>query len=378
MDINKPSVNINNLQLYVDSEYNNNIPITQTYLSQLSDFDTCFKNKHTFNLMNNYEECCYKSNFSCSFPISYEISRFQSTSIFIPTIKDLLKSMTKNQKIYLFWSCFYLIIAFLIWNFKYAPIFSSALGSIIMYDAISMFLKRIEVLGKFSIAVFLLYMAMNSLKSIMEEIIINSLSKDQPLKKMESNQILWSFPPVIIIISIVITIVSALYFNNHSQLAKGIFSSSGMFSTLLNPFHLKSLLPLFVYLFITLASPSTINTLDKYLTLLFEIPICILGYIVIKKLGRILILSFPGDNVQNCIKELEKVSLIHSVKLVNIWQPYFSFYMANFNITTKDDENMNLKIREFINNVLYQKFGKTIEDNEIENMWEINISIEKI
>ncbi|KAG5513688.1 hypothetical protein PMAC_000726 [Pneumocystis sp. 'macacae'] len=385
------------------------ISIIQTRLLQLSGFDTnskekyrCdSKNKYTYGLKNNLEHE-YKSGLPYSFSISYETLHFNPTSLFVPTITDLLKSMSRNQKFNLFLGLFHFIIGCLIWNFEHAPVSSTTLGSIIMYDAISMIfmfflnvysnfeiwytntikypfgLKRVDVLGKFSIAVFLLYMTMNSFKKIIETSILDPFSKTNALKKSESTQILWNFSSEIIIISIIITIISIVQFNNHYHLAKDIFSSSRIFYTFLNPFHLKSLLPLFIFFFMTITSLSTINTIDKYISLLFQIPICILEYIVIKKLGRILILSFPSDSVQSCINELKKGTLIHSIELVNIWQPYFSFYIANFNITTKNNENMNFEIQEFINNVLYRQFGTIINNNKAENIWEINVSIEKI
>ncbi|KTW32590.1 uncharacterized protein T551_00075 [Pneumocystis jirovecii RU7] len=402
---------INNKKPYNNNHHNSHISAIQAHLSQFFGFNTSSKEKYTHDLenkcrhnSNDHLEHEYKSRLPYSFSVSHEILPFQPTSLFLPTITDLLKSMSKNQKICLFFGFFHFIIACLIWNFKYAPVSSTTLGSIIMYDAISMLftffldiysnfeiwyantvkypfgLKRVEVLGKFSIAVFLLYMSMNSFKKIIETSLLGPFSNTDVLKESKSMQVLWSFSPVIIIISIIITIISIVQFNNHYQLAKeiGIFPSSKMLYTFLNPFYLKSLLPLFIFFFMTITSLSTINTFDKYISLLFQIPTCILEYIVIKKLGRILILSFPSDNVHNCISKLEKGTLIHSIKLANIWQPYFSFYIANFNITTKSNESMNFEIQEFINNVLYQEFGKMINNNETENIWEINVSIEKV
>ncbi|EMR10332.1 hypothetical protein PNEG_01588 [Pneumocystis murina B123] len=405
MNINQYSFNCNKNQVSKNStERNQNaMEALESYVynyDNIKKFPSNFENKHTSDLINNKSKDGNQYDFLYS--LSHKIFNFQSISLFIPTITNILKNTSKNQKNYLILCCSHFIIAFLMWNFKYAPFSSTTLGSIIIYDAVNMLfmfllniyekceiwhentiknpfgLKRVEVLGKFSIAIFSLYITINSFKNIIEESILDSFSEKNILKKSEFSQITLIFSFITIVISIIMTTISTIYFNNRFHLSKGIFSSSTVFPTLLNPFYLKSLLPLFIFLFMILVSPSTINTLDKYISLLFEIPMCILRYIIIKKLGGILILSFSEENVQTCIKELEKETLIHSIKLAYIWQPYFSFYIASFNISTKSDESMNFKIQEFINNILYRNFKKVINNHENENVWEINVSIERI
>lgn len=373
-------------------------PYTYSY-NTIKKSPSNFENKHTSGLMNNKSK--NSNGYDFLYPLSHKLSDFQSIPLYISTITNILKNTSKNQKTYLILCCSHFIIAFIIWNFKYAPFSSTTLGSIIMYDATNMLfmfllniyekyefwhentikhpfgLKRVEVLGKFSIAIFSFYISINSFKNIIEESIIYSFSEKDILKNSEFSQITLFFSFIIIAISIIMTTITTVYFNNRFHLAKGIFSST-IFPTILNPFYLKSLLPLFIFLFMILASPSMINTHDKYISVLFEIPMCILRYIIIKKLGGILILSFPEDNVRTCIKELEKETLIHSIKLAYIWQPYFSFYIASFNISTKNDESMNFKIQEFVNNILYRNFKKIINNYEDEDVWEINVSIERI
>ncbi|KTW29692.1 hypothetical protein T552_00900 [Pneumocystis carinii B80] len=405
MNINQHSFHCNKSQISKDQSQRNKDPI-EILESCVNNYDTIKKNpsnidnKQTSDLLNNKLKKSDEYGFMYSFPD--KTTNFQYTLLFISKIRSILKNTSKKQKNCLILCFCHFIIAFLIWNFKYAPFSLTTLGSIIIYDAINMLfifflniyekyeawhentikhpfgLKRLEVLGKFSMAIFSLYMSINSFKNIMEHSIIDLFSERNILKRSEFSQMTWTFSFMVIVISIIITTISAIYFNNRFYLTKGIFSLSTVFPALLDLFYLKSIIPLFIFLFMILVSPSTINTFDKYMSLLFEIPMCILRYIVIKKSVGILILSFPEENLQTCIKELEKETLIHSVKLAYILQPYFSFYIASFNISTKCDESMNFKIQEFINNILYRNFKELINNYEDENILEINVSIERI
>ncbi|KAH3685872.1 hypothetical protein WICPIJ_003161 [Wickerhamomyces pijperi] len=268
----------------------------------------------------------------------------------IPNLGEFMSSLTPGQKWKLIWSCFHLftsLITFLI-GFRYGVHSFSTLSHLIFYDSLSCIivvlvnvmanfdvwgkssikfpfgLGRLEVLFGFALSISLIFVGCDLLSHFMEEVMASVIISSATTEEVhdhdhgsghthhggEVGQHLNIFAyEIVLVVNIVITLISSQFVVNstknttaatgqHDGITQSkivLKNSINNTSIISNPSHLVTL----VFATYLMFQPLILNIgadffINEIFTLLIASFICYMGWRVVKYLGYVILLSFPG------------------------------------------------------------------------------------
>ncbi|KAH3670287.1 hypothetical protein WICMUC_004940, partial [Wickerhamomyces mucosus] len=313
----------------------------------------------------------------------------------IPTIKEFFGSSTRDQKFKLSWSLFHLltsIVTFFL-GIKFSLHSFATLSHLMFYDSLASLvivfvdimtnfdvwnkssikfpfgLGRIEVLFGFGLSISLVFVGCDLLNHFLEEfmgsLITNGTESHQHsgghhVDHNESPIGILTYELIIFLTILTTTISSSVIVNPNR---KGKISSFFKTAAVDKPTHLITL----VYSFYLSLYPLILNfksdlLINEISTLAISIFICFMGWKVVKYLGYIVLLSFPGSGyktnsisskIKLKVQELDEFKSSYSITNLIISKVHMNLILVICNIkmvggSDETEVNLRLKIHDII------------------------------
>lgn len=327
------------------------------------------------------------------------------TAFPIPTRQEFFGSCSSDQKLKLTWSIFHLFIALITYllGFKYSLHSFSTLSHLMFYDSLSCFvivfvdimgnfdvwskssirypfgLGRIEVLFGFALSVSLIFVGCDLVSHFIEELMF-SFFGDSPSTHGHSsnhshdhetdiNMIIYE---LIILLVVTTTLISSNFITEKTKsTSKQISKLDALKNTIINnPTHLITL----IFSCYLALNPLIMNIqsdieINKIATLIISLLICYMGWKVVRYLGVIILLSFPGTHnsktsvlrkIKGKIQDLNVFKSSYSIENVVLSKVHMNLVIILVNIKMiggSDDDEINLtyEINKILNEVFEDK-----------------------
>lgn len=305
-------------------------------------------------------------------------------SLPIPNMSECKQSMSREQTIRMIWGIFHLFVAFLIYTTESPFSAISALAHLLFYDAMGALLcavvdilgnfdvwkrssihlpfglERAEVLAGFALSISLIFMGGDIMSHSIQDIIQTFYSGHEGHDHAHHHHVSDSAPHWGKILSrvslaIIATIISAVGLDNHARISRAMRNSGpsahSAFSSLpwilSNPSHFITVTFCAVILVFPIASEGTRIVIDTILTPCIAGSMCYIGWILAKSLGGMLVMSFPGENRIDQVKEeVSKLPSVISVNNISVWQVHHSAWLACMKVVMKGTEAGEQEVRE--------------------------------
>lgn len=312
-------------------------------------------------------------------------------SLPIPTISECRQSMSSEQTGRMAWGIFHLFVAFLVYTTDSPFSAISALAHLLFYDAMGALLcglvdtlenfnvwktssihfpfglERAEVLAAFAMSISLIFTSGDIMSHSIQDIVqvlysgeFSSASHDHGMGghshgHAHDGEINWTSVFFRVFLGIVATIVSAIGLDNHARISRAM-SSAGTSTRLAfnslpwilsNPSHFITLTFSALILAYPLVPENTRRVVDSLLTPCIAASMCYVGWILAKSLSGMLVMSFPGENRVDQVKdEVSKLPGVVTVNDVSVWQVHHSVWLACMKIGMEGTEADEQFVRE--------------------------------
>ncbi|KAK7403941.1 cation diffusion zinc membrane transporter Zrg17 [Neonectria punicea] len=309
-------------------------------------------------------------------------------SLPIPTVKEAWKSMTKDQRIHLYWSLCHLAVATYVFFRSDGSLATTALSHLVFFDAGSAAvcvvvdvlgnfdvwrrssirhpfgLERAEVLAGFAMSIFLLFggfdLVSHTLKHFLE-----SLGNHEAHHGHEYGEGPDTSIDFVCGAAIISTLVSAYGLRNHARIARLMKVSylASLPSVLSNPFHFLTLSFSALIALLPLLSISLYTWLDRLICAVIAFAMFSLGMRLAVAQGLMLLMSYGGSDgnlgVSSVLKEIESEPSIVSIDDAQFWQVHYGLCMANLKLSVvKGYNEMSLsKLRYRITGLIQNRLG---------------------
>ncbi|KPM41667.1 hypothetical protein AK830_g4929 [Neonectria ditissima] len=309
-------------------------------------------------------------------------------SLPIPTVKEAWKSMTKDQRIHLYWSLCHLAVATYVFFRSDGSLATTALSHLVFFDAGSAAvcvvvdvlgnfdvwrrssirhpfgLERAEVLAGFAMSIFLLFggfdLVSHTLKHFLE-----SLGNHEAHHGHEHDEGPDTSIDFVCGAAIISTLVSAYGLRNHARIARLMKVSylASLPSVLSNPFHFLTLSFSALIALLPLLSISLYTWLDRLICAVIAFAMFSLGMRMAVAQGLMLLMSYGGSDgnlgVSSILQEIESEPSIVSIDDAQFWQVHYGLCMANLKLSVvKGYDEMSLsKLRYRITGLIQNRLG---------------------
>ncbi|KAJ8101194.1 cation efflux family-domain-containing protein [Lipomyces tetrasporus] len=305
----------------------------------------------------------------------------------VPTHKDAIQSMSRDQKIQLGWCSLHFLVGLQLWFISSESTVLMALSHIIFYDAfaatlsvlvdvLSNFevwknssirhpfgLQRAEILAGFASTVGLLFMGIDIGSHLCENFMKHVITESSP-HDHESERFYARGTPIVVIFSIMATVVSSIVFKNHERIGTAVQFSyiRKLKYGLNNPLYLTTLSSCLVILSLPLwTSEPWYSTIDNVLAIVIAFAMCFVGWMTAITLGRMLLMGFSGRCAQMILNEIQGDSEVKSVEDSRMWQVHYGLFIINIKLrlhgSTADETRVRANVNRIIGDVLKANLG---------------------
>ncbi|KAK9495111.1 cation efflux family-domain-containing protein [Lipomyces doorenjongii] len=305
----------------------------------------------------------------------------------VPTYKDAIQSMSRDQKIQLGWCSLHFLIGLQLWLISYESTVLMAISHIIFYDAfaatmsvlvdvLSNFevwknssirhpfgLQRAEILAGFASTVGLLFMGIDIGSHLCENFMKHAITESAP-HDHESERFYARGTPIVIILAVLATVVTSIVFKNHERIGTAVqFSYIRKFKYgLNNPLYLTTVCSCFVILSLLFwTSESWYSTIDNMLAVVIAFAMCFVGWMTALTLGRMLLMGFNGNCARMILEEIEGDSDVKSVEESRMWQVHYGLCIINIKLRLQgsvvDETSVRANVNRIIGDVLKANLG---------------------
>lgn len=306
-------------------------------------------------------------------------------SLPIPTLAECRQSMSRDQAIRVVWSAFHLFVAFLIYIVDSPYTALSALAHLLFYDAMGALLcsvvdilgnfdvwkrssvhlpfglERAEVLAGYALSISLIFMGGDIMSHSIQDVVQAAylgdffqashshgvVSRPQEHSATDGHghghglgdspeNVDWNVIVFRVVLGIIVTVISAVGFDNHARIARalrngynGSSALQALPSFLSNPSHFITVTFSVAILLYPFESPIVRRISDTLLTPIIAVSMCYVGWSLAKSLGGMLVMSFPGENrVETVAAQVSKLPHVAKVEEVSVWQVHHCVWLA--------------------------------------------------
>lgn len=308
-------------------------------------------------------------------------------SLPIPTFREAYQSMSREQTIRLMWCAGHALVAFYVVYSSAGSLALKALSHLIFFDAISALicvfvdvfsnfevwkrssirhpfgLERMEVLAGFAMSVFLVFMGFDLISHNLKHV-LESLGNHTPHHPHAHDRVSPGSVDSAALAAIIATLISAIGLRNHARISHAMrFTAiAHLPSVLSNPSHFLTLSFSTLMLLLPLMSVTLYLWLDRLLCSLIAFSMFFLGFRLAIAQGLMLLMSYSGTGVDECLKEIAAEDDICAIEEARFWQVHYGLCMANLKVRVRgsrgnvDEARMN-RVRERINMVVKNRLG---------------------
>ncbi|KAK9447094.1 cation efflux family-domain-containing protein [Limtongia smithiae] len=304
----------------------------------------------------------------------------------VPTTRETMDSMTRDQKIQLGWCSLHFLAAFQLWLVCRHWTVLVALSHIVFYDAVvaalrvvtdvlSNFdfwstssvrhpfgLRRAELLACCACAVGLLFMGIDIGSHLCENAVRHIIVRSSPLSVIEDTDIgpeggliLTRGNTLALTLALAATIVSSTIFRAHDQ--TGITVRIPYLRNLpygfSSPLYTVSLLSgAIVLVASTYASEVILPSIDALVALLIASTMCTVGWLSMLALGRMLLMGFDGHCAQSILKQIQDDPDIKQVEDSSMWQVHQGLCIINIKLRLHGPMVDETRVRANVNRII--------------------------
>lgn len=290
----------------------------------------------------------------------------------IPTVREILKSSTTDQRMQVVWAIFHLAISLAVMKYNGASLAASSLSKCIAFDAFGIFsaaifeildhfpvwqsssikhpfgLKRAEVVVRFGAAVYLTYSGVELVREVVERLIIGGGHGHGPTDAihLDPHSLSTDFMSVSMITTVGITLFAAVVFDNHGQLCQAL-DLENLPRILHNPFHLLTLVPAIVLLVLCVLGLDLHGFVDRSIAAAIALSLMWIGLILIYRLGSILLMTYPSSAIESLYEEVENDDSVAYVE-GKVWQVWTGLVVVSLKAAIRGGESSEVRVRERI------------------------------
>ncbi|CAG8612234.1 863_t:CDS:10, partial [Ambispora leptoticha] len=303
----------------------------------------------------------------------------------LPSISHIFSNLHSSQKTLFTWACVHLILGIALWlkGQRGDRLALLGFGYLVIFDALGVFAKfisaviltyrslqvstlrhpfgvqRYEVLFGFMSIIYLLFVAMYTMKESLEHLMLETSQEHYD----EGSS---AFPFFLVLSSIGATLISSMFYQNHQDfcevLRKNSYSNyqpkndilSSVFSNYFTMLTLGCGISVVAAGLIAEKNP-TLGWLDVILSLLESILMFLIAKPVATLLGKILLQTTPdtiSPNLEACLREIQHDPSILRIIAVHVWQNSYNQLVGTLCIHVRPDANEQVVLTH-----VYQRLG---------------------
>ncbi|RPA98110.1 hypothetical protein L873DRAFT_1844352 [Choiromyces venosus 120613-1] len=335
-------------------------------------------------------------------------------SLPIPTRKELIRSVSTEQRTRLLWCLCHLCVAGFTLYSAQGSLALTALSHLIMFDALGASLcvavdvlsnfevwkrssvrhpfglERAEVLAGFAMSVFLLFVGFDIITHTAEHLVEGfyegSGGHDGAVEHevhaheahMHHARVSPGSVDLASLAALVSTCISAILLRNHARIGKAMRFAAleSLPSILSNPSHFLTIFCSFILLLIPLISIHMSAWLDRALALSMALCMIAIGVRLVCALGSMLLMSYGGKGIQDVVREIEEDTAITGIQEARFWQVHHGLCMANLKVNVSGSvigESGELKVRERITRLIRDRLGGGYGKGA--QRWEVSVAL---
>lgn len=320
-------------------------------------------------------------------------------SLPMPTLKEITASLTTQQRIRWAWCFCHLGVAAYVQTNAHESQSVTALSHLIFFDALGAFLcmavdtarnfevwsrstisrpfglERSEVLAGLAMSIILFFMGFDLISHGLTHAFEKSSGHAAHHHGDHSHHGLDSvnFAALAAIMS---TFLSTTMLGNHERIGQAIRipKLNSIPAPIRNP---NTLLPVtlsILVLVLPLLGIHMSGTVDAVLGFLYAMGMVILGGCLCYGVGRMLLMSYSGHDIQQLTYEIGKDKAVTGVEEVKVWQVHYGLCMANFKIRVTGAEHVE-RLRERVVSLVKSRLGGGYGDGNKGVKWEVSTQI---
>ncbi|KAK9239298.1 cation efflux family-domain-containing protein [Lipomyces kononenkoae] len=305
----------------------------------------------------------------------------------VPTFKDAVQSMSRDQKIQLGWCSLHFLIGLQLWFISYESTVLMSISHITFYDAfaatmsvlvdvLSNFevwknssirhpfgLQRVEILAGFASAVGLLFMGIDIGAHLCENFMKHAITESAP-HDHESERFYARGTSIVVMLEIMATIVSSIVFMNHERVGTAVQFSyiKKLKYGLNNPLYLTTICSCLVILSLPIwTSEPWYSTIDSMLAVVIALAMCFVGWMTALTLGRMLLMGFDGRCARMILDEIQADRHVKSIEESRMWQVHYGLCIINIKLQLQssavDEAAVRANVNKIIGDVLKANLG---------------------
>ena len=220
-------------------------------------------------------------------------------------------------------------------------------------------LERAEVLAGFAMSVLLLFMGgdliSHNLQHFLEGIGNHEAHHVHPHDRVSAGEVDTSA-----LLAIAATLVSALVLKNHARIGKAMRLTyiESLPSILANPSHFLTISCSFIMLILPLLSIQVYQWFDLALCMTMAVSMCTLGYLLVHKIGLMLLMSYDsGDNVTGIMREIESDPSVAAIEGAKFWQVHYGLCIASLTLRVRGSEESLSRLRDKVSSLVRGRLG---------------------
>ncbi|KAF6840813.1 cation efflux family protein family [Colletotrichum musicola] len=310
-------------------------------------------------------------------------------SLPVPTAREAWKSMSRDQRVRLYWSLCHLAVASWLFFISEGSLAMMALSHLVFFDAGSAAvcvavevlgnfevwrrssirhpfgLERAEVLAGFAMSIFLLFggfdLVSHNLKHWLETKGGHEPHHEHAHERVSAGEVDWAA-----FAAIASTAISAYGLKNHARIARIMRVSwlAGLPTHFSNIFHFLTVFFSSLLLLLPLLSIKTYIWLDRTLCAAIAASMFLFGAKLATAQAMMLLMSYGGtggnEGVSSVVREIEAEPGVTRIEDVQFWQVHYGLCMANLKISVAKgcDEGAISKLRSRISTLIQNRLGE--------------------
>ncbi|KAI0397251.1 hypothetical protein F5Y17DRAFT_390738 [Xylariaceae sp. FL0594] len=321
----------------------------------------------------------------------------------IPTLKEIWKSMSTDQRHRLYWCICHVLVAVWLFYSAHGSLTMTALSHLVFFDVGSAFicvavevlgnfevwkrssirypfgLERAEVLAGFAMSIFLIFGGFDLVSHNVKHVLeghggeVGHGSHAGHAEEHDKPRVAMGSLDVVSLAAIVVTLISAYGVRNHARISRVMRVSylASLPSILSNPFHFLTLSISTLLVALPLFSIHLHIMLDSAVCALIAVAMFGLGARLAVAQGFMLLMSYGGRpaaatgkykefGVSDVLREIETEPSIERVEEAQFWQVHYGLCMANLKLSVArgcDDATMS-RVRHRISNLIQNRLGE--------------------
>lgn len=213
-------------------------------------------------------------------------------------------------------------------------------------------------------SVFLIFMGFDLISHNLKHV-LESLGSHQPHHPHTHERVKAGSVDLAALLSIIATLISAYGLKNHARITKALRFTyiTNLPSILSNPSHFLTLFFSTSMLLLPLFGITFYLWFDRFLCAFIALSMFILGFRLAVAQGFMLLMSYSGKGVDDCLKEIASEEGVTAIEEARFWQVHYGLCMANLKIRVRgngrgqEGESKMQKVRERIQVLVKNRLG---------------------